>query len=206
MGITWHIRRKRRTSLELGLDEGDVWERKTPDESANSGMRPAVIPEYTYNPYTEARTTSYAPVPTMSPPRPRPMSLGGHTSQASVGSSGSGGLTVAPTLARVKTADEILWEAAREDLPRSRTTSVTASQHTRGYGSLTALSHLTHGGRSDSVVGLLETHGENVGGHALDEIGRRMYASDAEEERPMSPVSITVPRLAITNPDADKDP
>ncbi|KAG8736530.1 hypothetical protein FRC10_009216 [Ceratobasidium sp. 414] len=215
MGITWHIRRKRRASLELGLglglDESHVWapthERKSPDGSTDSRTRPAVIPEYTFNPYSEARTTSYAPVPTMSPPRPRTMSLGGHTPQASVSSSGNGGLTVAPMLVRTKTADEILYEAAREGLPRSRTTSVTASQHTRGYGSLTASSHLTHGGRSDSVIGLLEAHGGNAGGHGLDEIGRRMYASDVEEEeRPMSPISIAVPRLAITNPDADKDP
>ncbi|KAG9101219.1 hypothetical protein FRC06_003259 [Ceratobasidium sp. 370] len=211
MGITWHIRRKRRNELELGLDEGEAWgpnhERKTPDEAINLGTRPAVIPEYTYNPYSEARTTSYVPVPTTSPPRSRAMSLGGHTPQASVSSSGNGGLTVAPVLARTKTADEILYEAARADLPRSRATSATASQHTRGYGSLTASSHLTHGGRSDSVVGLLEAHSGNGSGYAHDEIGRRMYASDVEEdERPMSPVSIAAPKLAITNPDADKDP
>ncbi|KAG8709226.1 hypothetical protein FRC08_018472 [Ceratobasidium sp. 394] len=203
MGITWHIRRKRRNSLDLGLGGSEIWgqESKSPDERT----RPAVIPEYTYNPYAEARTTSYAPVPTMSPPRPRPVSLG-HTSQTSVSSSGNGGLTVAPILARTKTADEILYEAAREDLPRSRATSATASQHTRGYGSLTASSHLTHGGRSDSVVGLLEAHGGGGTGPVHDEIGRRMYASDVGDERPMSPISIAAPRLAITNPDADKDP
>ncbi|KAG8771332.1 hypothetical protein FRC12_003669 [Ceratobasidium sp. 428] len=211
MGITWHIRRKRRNSLDLDMNAADVWapdrESKALSDSIDFRTRPAVIPEYTYNPYTEARTTAYAPVPTMSPPRARPMSLAGHTPQTSISSAGNGGLTVAPTLGRTKTADQILYEAAREDLPRSRATSATASSHTRGYGSLTASSHGAHSGRTDSVVGLLEAHHSGGAGHAHDEIGRRMYASDVEEEeRPASPVSIAAPKLAIVNPDADKDP
>ncbi|QRV99584.1 hypothetical protein RhiJN_27603 [Ceratobasidium sp. AG-Ba] len=172
MGITWHIRRKRRNTLDL--DE-NVW---GPDhEPKAQSPRPAVIPEYSYNPYGEGRTTAYAPVPTMSPPRARPMSLSasGHTPQGS-------------------TADEILYEAARQDLPRSRTASTT----TRGYGSLTASSHMTHSARSDSVVGLLETHSEG----RPDAHGRVV---DHDEERPSSPVSITAPKLSIANPDADKD-
>ncbi|KAF8594680.1 hypothetical protein BDV93DRAFT_611766 [Ceratobasidium sp. AG-I] len=232
IGITWQVRRKRRKLLGPG-DDSDIWapdrEVKTPQGSPSS-RTPGY--GYSYNPYGEARTTSYAPVSVNSPPRARPLSLGGsdggRTPRVSMGGNHPGGLVVAPPLPRTKTAEEILYEAARQDLPRSRATSATASHHTRGselgmststshrpQASLTA-SHLSHGTyssgngrRTDSVVGLLE-HSPTPGTNSfhLHEEDPMLHYHDmvdvVEEERPMSPVSVVAPRLAIVNPD-DRD-
>jgi hypothetical protein len=137
------------------------------------------------------------------------MSLGdGLTPRVSVSSSammGTGGLTANSSLtSRTKTADEILYEAAREDLPWSRATSATASH--RAHASLTASSHMTHNQRSDSVVGLLEAQGGT--GHVHDEELAQHYhelTAAAGMERSISPVSVVAPKLAIVNPDADKE-
>ncbi|KAF8751944.1 Oxidoreductase family, C-terminal alpha/beta domain [Rhizoctonia solani] len=210
-GITWHIRRKRRNAMPL--DESEIWgshEAKTPPQG-NLALN-AQATGYTYNPYGEVRPAAYAPVPTaMPPPHPRPMVLAesdeNRLSAGSYGPQPSVGPSV-PLLSRTKTADEILYEAAREGLPKSRASSATASHHTRpsetgvSYRQKTsyAASHKTHGSSasraSGSAVGLLDrppTHATH------DEDGL------SEPERPASPVSIAAPRLAIVNPDLDKD-
>ncbi|CAE6446421.1 unnamed protein product [Rhizoctonia solani] len=215
-GITWHIRRKRRNAIPLPLDESDIWgthhEAKTPLQASlpvnNHGAG------YTYNPYGETRTTAYAPVPTVSPPRARPMVLAesddNRLSAGSYGPQPTGVGPTAPLLGRTKTVDEILYAAAREDLPKSRASSATASHHTRpsetgfSHGQKTsfAASHKTHGSSasraSGSAVGLLD-HPPTYNTHGSQ------HGDEAEPERPTSPVSIAAPRLAIVNPDLDKD-
>ncbi|CAE6427723.1 unnamed protein product [Rhizoctonia solani] len=220
-GITWHIRRKRRNAIPLPLDESDIWgthhEAKTPPHPSlavhnpNPNLGPA--PGYTYNPYGEVRTTGYAPVPTTSPPRARPMILAeSDDNRLSAGSYGThpvGAGPTAPLLGRTQTADEILYAAARQDLPKSRASSATASHHTRpsetgvsSYRQKTsfAASHKTHGSSasraSGSAVGLLDHP-------ARDDATE--HETEHELERPTSPVSIAAPRLAIVNPDVDKD-
>jgi hypothetical protein len=224
-GITWHIRRKRKNAFD-DLNNSEIWgpnhEAKALQSSVNSSVHG---PGYTYNPYGEPRSIAYAPVPSMSPPRPMSMPLADPDDRglpgAGYGVPQGGGLGVAaPLLTRAKTADEILYEAAREGLPRSRTSSATASHHTRPsetgtshqpHPSLSA-SNLTHGSmksrRSESVVGLLE--------HPAIPSARTSLYHDAQvaqqyhdlidvPDRPMSPVSVVAPRLAIVNPDEDKD-
>ncbi|KAG8689491.1 hypothetical protein FRC11_002318 [Ceratobasidium sp. 423] len=225
-GITWHIRRKRRNAMPL--DDSEIWgthhESKTPPLSNLAVNNPG--PGYTYNPYTEARTTAYAPVPTMSPPRARPMVLAesdeNRLSAASYGSQPAAAGLNAPLLGRPKTADEILYEAAREGLPKSRASSATASHHTRQSeagvshrpNQSFAASHKTHGSlasrTSGSAVGLLDhppssAHGSLHGDAQAAQRYQDLMDAPAEPERPMSPVSIAAPRLAIVNPDVDKD-
>ncbi|KAF8704532.1 Oxidoreductase family, C-terminal alpha/beta domain, partial [Rhizoctonia solani] len=211
-GITWHIRRKRRNAMPL--DESEIWgshEAKTPPQG-NLALN-AQATGYTYNPYGEVRPAAYAPVPTaMPPPHPRPMALAesdeNRLSAGSYGAQPSVGPSV-PLLSRTKTADEILYEAAREGLPKSRASSATASHHTRpsetgvSYRQKTsyAASHKTHGSSasraSGSAVGLLDRPPTHATTHDEDGL--------SEPERPASPVSIAAPRLAIVNPDLDKD-
>ncbi|CAE6405201.1 unnamed protein product, partial [Rhizoctonia solani] len=220
-GITWHIRRKRRNAMPL--DDSEIWGPHHENKTPPPGVLPVNHgPGYTYNPYSEVRPAAYAPVPTMSPPRARPMVLAeSDDNRLSAGSHGPAGLT-APLLSRAKTADEILYEAAREGLPKSRTSSATASHHTRPSETLShranqsyTASHKTHGSMasrtSGSAVGLLDhppppsTHGSlNQDAQAAQRYQDLMDAPVAPE-RPMSPVSIAAPRLAIVNPDVDKD-
>lgn len=209
----------------MPLDDSEIWGPHTESKTPPPGTLPIQHGAgYTYNPYSEVRPAAYAPVPTMSPPRARPMVLAeSDDSRLSAGSYGpvATGLT-APLLTRAKTADQILYEAAREGLPKSRASSATASHHTRPSETVShranqsyAASHKTHGSMasrtSGSAVGLLDhpapssTHGSlNQDAQAAQRYQDLMDAP-AVPERPMSPVSIAAPRLAIVNPDVDKD-
>ncbi|KAJ1300825.1 hypothetical protein OPQ81_002465 [Rhizoctonia solani] len=226
-GITWHIRRKRKNAMPL--DESEIWgphhEAKTPPLASLTPINRG--PGYTYNPYSEVRTTAYAPVPTMSPPRSRPIVMAEsddhRLSAGSYGPQPAAASLTAPLLGRAKTADEILYEAAREDLPKSRASSATASHHTRpsetgvsqGPHASFAASHKTHGSlasrTSGSAVGLLDppsassAHGSLHGDAQAAQRYQDLMNAPAEPERPTSPVSIAAPRLAIVNPDEDKD-
>ncbi|KAB5589393.1 Oxidoreductase [Ceratobasidium theobromae] len=206
-GITWHMRRKRRNSFMDGdpLD-GHVWgpdhESKALQSTVNLNPRGA---GYSYNPYAEANPLAYAPVPTMSPPR-GPVPLVNMDDRRLAAPTGGLGLGAVP---QPKTADEILYEAARQDLPRSRTSSATATATSHRTHPSLAASNMTHSSlrsrRSESAVGLLEHASAPAPAATPQPQYQDLMDAPVDLSRPMSPVSVVAPRLAIANPDNDKD-